>query len=381
MMGTVTTRRLVAALALAWPLAVAANNPPAVQLESVRSRITELESRLAALTAASADVGRERERLAAERELAEARVHENELVLVGAKEELERIRSEVDRLAASLASRREVLKRHLEMVELLGRPGPLQLMFDAAGHGDLERAVTTVAVLTAGQARLLQEYSELRVEHATRLAALSQILEEVKREAGELARRRQELERTRRRVDARLATLTRSRNAADQELADLRERAAGLERLMGVLAERERFTGSDDIRRYRGALPWPAQARVVRGFGRHYLPKYATYTVCNGLRLDVGSGAPVKAVFPGVVAFARHFKGYGNMVVVDHGRGVYSLVAGLATIHVRVGQRVSMGSRLGLAAPPAEDGNLYFEIRVAEKPHDPRRWLQLEEVE
>jgi septal ring factor EnvC (AmiA/AmiB activator) len=80
-----------------------------------------------------------------------------------------------------------------------------------------------------------------------------------------------------------------------------------------------------------------------------------------------------------VVAFAQHFKGYGNMVVVDHGNDVFSLVAGLATIHVRLNQSVTMGLRLGLAAPPSEDGNLYFEIRVNEEPQDPRRWLQLEE--
>jgi septal ring factor EnvC (AmiA/AmiB activator) len=118
---------------------------------------------------------------------------------------------------------------------------------------------------------------------------------------------------------------------------------------------------------------------VVQTFGRHYLPKYSTYTVCNGLRLEVTSGAPVKAIFPGVVAYARHFKGYGNMVVLDHGNNVYSLVAGLATIHVRLNQQVTMGLQLGLAPPPGDDGNLYLEIREGEEPRDPRRWLQLKE--
>ena len=117
--------------------------------------------------------------------------------------------------------------------------------------------------------------------------------------------------------------------------------------------------------------------RIVQGFGKHYLPKYSTYTVCNGLRFDAPSGSEVTAVFPGEVAYARFFKGYGNMVVIDHGNDVYSLVAGLATIHVRVNQRVDMGLRLGLASPPTEDGNTYFEIRVGKKPQDPRRWLQL----
>ena len=99
--------------------------------------------------------------------------------------------------------------------------------------------------------------------------------------------------------------------------------------------------------------------------------------MCNGLRFDARSGVEVSAVYPGEVAYARFFKGYGNMVVIDHGQDVYSLVAGLATIHVRVNQRVDMGLRLGLASPPKDDGNIYFEIRVGKKPQDPRRWLQL----
>jgi septal ring factor EnvC (AmiA/AmiB activator) len=116
---------------------------------------------------------------------------------------------------------------------------------------------------------------------------------------------------------------------------------------------------------------------VVQGFGRQRQPKYDTYTVCNGLRFAAPSGSEVSAVFSGVVAYAAHFKGYGNMVVLDHGNDVYSLVAGLATIHVRVDQRVTMGMRLGLASPPVEGGNVYLELRVAKKPEDPRRWLQL----
>jgi septal ring factor EnvC (AmiA/AmiB activator) len=171
--------------------------------------------------------------------------------------------------------------------------------------------------------------------------------------------------------------LQNSRANAGASLEALRARDAALERLVGVLANKQRFTGNEDIRGYRGALPWPVEGRVVQNFGRHYLPKYATYTVCNGLRFDVASTAPVNAVFPGVVAYARHFKGYGNMVVLDHGHGIYSLVAGLATIHVRLDQRVTMGMRLGLASPPTEGGNIYLEFRVGEKPQDPKRWLQL----
>ena len=91
----------------------------------------------------------------------------------------------------------------------------------------------------------------------------------------------------------------------------------------------------------------------------------------------VGTARRGLSGFAGSVRFAERFRGYGLMVVIDHGHDVYSLAAGLATIHVRVDQRVTMGMRLGLAPPPSDDGNIYLEFRVGEKPEDPRRWLQL----
>ncbi len=181
-------------------------------------------------------------------------------------------------------------------------------------------------------------------------------------------------------MEKRRLRLEQSRRSTDDRLAEMRDREQALGNLMARLATADRLSDTDDMRSFRGALPWPASGRVVRSFGRHYLPKYSTYTVNNGVRMDVAGGAPVTAVYPGVVAYARFFKGYGNMVVLDHGHGVYSLVAGLATIHVRLDQTVTIGTRLGLASPPTEDGNLYFEIRVDDEPRDPMRWLTLQEV-
>ncbi len=241
----------------------------------------------------------------------------------------------------------------------------------------LEEAVGTVSVLTAGQVRLFEEYREVRRQHSVRLAELSQTLDQARDEARQLEERRQELEEVRTQVARHLASLERSRASTGASLDDLRQREASLQRLVGVLASKKRFTGNEDIRGYRGALPWPAEGPVVQNFGRQKLEKYSAYTVCNGIRFDSPSSSSVNAVFPGVVAYARYFKGYGNMVVLDHGNDIYSLVAGLGTIHVRVDQNVTMGMRLGLASPPKEGGNVYFEIRVAEKPQDPKRWLQL----
>ncbi len=357
--------------------AATAANPTDDQLSAVRERIDRLEMDLGRLSAEAETAQHERLQLDAELELADARVREVELLLEKSGEEARRLREEAATLSTDLDSRRRILDHHLEIMALLGRPGPLQLFVDAYRGGMLEEAVGTVSVLTTGQIRLFEEYRQVRHQHGVRLAELSQILDQARDEAGELEGRRQELEDVRTQVARHLASLERSRASTGASLDELRQREASLQRLVGVLASRQRFTGNDDIRGYRGALPWPVEGRVAQNFGRQKLEKYSAYTVCNGIRFDAPSSSAVNAVFPGVVAYARYFKGYGNMVVLDHGNNIYSLVAGLGTIHVRVDQRVTMGMRLGLASPPKEGGNVYLEFRVAEKPEDPRRWLQL----
>jgi murein hydrolase activator len=366
-------------LAAALARAGAEGGTEAAQLQEVRSRIESLEAQLAELQRERTGASAERERLSAEVELAEARVREVELVLQRSRDEVVRLRDQAAHLGRELEGRRRALALHLEMMAVLGRPGPLQLLFDAARGGNLEQAFGTVSVLTAGQVRLMQEYGDLQRERAQRMAELSQIMATAEREAGDLVARRQELSALRDRAAAHVTQLERQEQRAVDSLEDMREREQALGRLMQLLGSRERSEAAEDVRRFRGAMAWPAPGRVIVGFGRHYLPKYATYTVCNGIRLDVPASTSVGAVFPGVVAYAQHFKGYGNMVVVDHGHRVFSLVSGLATIFVRVNQRVAMGLALGLTPPPTEDGNLYLEIRVDERPEDPRRWLQLKE--
>jgi len=369
----------VAFLVLASASMMAADEDPAAnQLEIVRSRIGALEIRLQELDAEDRTRREERELLNAELELAHARVRETELVLERSRSESEAVAAAAAALAEELEEQRKLLQGHVEIMALLGRPGTAQLLFDGARGGDLEGAISTIAVLTSGQARLVREYDDLHRQRSARLAELSRIVAATRDEARVLEARQSELEEVQRRVDARIRQLEQSQRSTESELGELRQREQALERLLQTLSERRRFAGVEDIRTCRGALPWPVSGRVVQGYGRRYLPKYSTYTVCNGLRIDAPSGSEVRAVFPGEVAYARFFKGYGNMVVIDHGQNVYSLVAGLATIHVQVNQRVDMGLRLGLASPPSDDGNIYFEIRVGKKPQDPRRWLQLE---
>jgi septal ring factor EnvC (AmiA/AmiB activator) len=100
-------------------------------------------------------------------------------------------------------------------------------------------------------------------------------------------------------------------------------------------------------------------------------PRYKTRTPHNGLEFDTASGDDVKAVYAGKVLFAAPFKGYGPTVIISHPDKAFSLYAGLGSLQVGVGDVISLGQVVGRSAE-----SLYFEIRVQNRPEDPRLWLR-----
>jgi len=99
--------------------------------------------------------------------------------------------------------------------------------------------------------------------------------------------------------------------------------------------------------------------------------------VQNGVDVEAPAGAPVRAIAPGRVVHAGWFKGYGNLVIVDHGEGYHTLVAHLASMQTAMGEEVDAGTVLGTVGDSGslKGPYLYFEIREKGRPVDPRPWL------
>jgi septal ring factor EnvC (AmiA/AmiB activator) len=137
-------------------------------------------------------------------------------------------------------------------------------------------------------------------------------------------------------------------------------------------------TTANVLEKQRGTLPWPCRGTVVTQFGNIIHPKYNTKTKNNGIDISASYGDNVSAVAPGKIVYADRFMGYGNMVLVDHLDGYYSLYGHLAEILVEVGQNITEGRIIGRIG---ESGSLsgpmlHFELRKDGKPVDPMAYLK-----
>jgi septal ring factor EnvC (AmiA/AmiB activator) len=118
-------------------------------------------------------------------------------------------------------------------------------------------------------------------------------------------------------------------------------------------------------------------APVARRFGRVVDAEFRTATFRKGIDFAAPAGETVRAVAPGAIRFAGWFRGYGRMVIVDHGEGWFTVCAHLDEIGVAVGDAVGTGQPLGTVGDTGSLAGplLYFEIRKGSEPVDPTRWL------
>lgn len=122
---------------------------------------------------------------------------------------------------------------------------------------------------------------------------------------------------------------------------------------------------------------WPLEGEVVSHYGPRIHPVLGTAENHDGIDIDVPEGTTVRAAAGGKVFFYGEEPGYGNLLIISHSGGFYSLYGHLADSFVFVGQYVEMGQAVaqsgntGISSGP----HLHFELRNREYPIDPERYL------
>ncbi len=132
-----------------------------------------------------------------------------------------------------------------------------------------------------------------------------------------------------------------------------------------------------DFALLKGSLPRPIGGNIVSNFGKVKEPKFNTYLFNNGIEIGSSPGSDVRAIHSGDIIFADWFKGYGKLIIIDHGDGYYSLYGHLDEIGTAVGERMRSGDIIGKVGDTDSINGytLYFEIRQRGKPEDPIAWL------
>ena len=129
---------------------------------------------------------------------------------------------------------------------------------------------------------------------------------------------------------------------------------------------------------YKGLLIMPVKGKIVHLFGPYKNQKYNTTNFRSGIVIKADKGEPIRAVFKGKVIFSNWFKGYGNMIIIDHGKNYHTIYAHLEETFKSKGDAVETREVIATVGDTGslEGAKLYFEVRHHGKPQNPLEWLK-----
>jgi septal ring factor EnvC (AmiA/AmiB activator) len=295
------------------------------------------------------------------------------------RQDLDALLVEQSRQNAALLEQRAELARQVRAAYAMGRQERLRILLNQQDPAMVSRMMAYYDYLNRARAENMQTIRE-------HLADLAQTEQAIRREETSLAALLDEQQRelaalrsSQAQRQAVVAALTRDLQDQGRQLDrlenDERELKALIEGLEEALAdipvepvERERFAG------LRGRLPWPARGRIVNRFGT---PKLGSLR-WDGVMISAPEGREVKAVHHGRVAFADWLRGFGLLLIVDHGSGYMTLYGHNQSLFKEVGDWVDTNEPIALVGSSGgrEQSGVYFGIRREGRPVNPVNWCR-----
>ncbi|MEQ1590225.1 MAG: peptidoglycan DD-metalloendopeptidase family protein [Gallionella sp.] len=360
------------------------------ELDNLRSRIVKMQREMERTNVSKSnamDALRESERAISDsnRTLAELTQQRNVL-----DQNLGKLQRRTQDLAGVMQDQQQLLSKQLYRQYTSGNPSYFEQFFNGQETNQLARNLHYYQYIArdraAGLSNLRDNLSELQ---ASKLATQAQRTELAELSAKELTQRanlqkgQQEKQLMLKKFSQQLRQQRREVNRLQRDESQL---AQLVKKLAQMLAQRKSNSmfGNDNLpdgrfegrlfTQLKGKLAWPVKGLVTNRFGT---PRPDSPVLWKGLFVKSSSGKIVKVIAAGRVVFADWLRGFGNLLIIDHGMGYMSLYGNNETLYKQVGDLLVGGETIATVGNSGgnEDSGLYFELRHESKPFDPITWL------
>ena len=423
MIRTFCQRRSVCALAVllfaaSAPLATAQAAPsPAARAAEAKDELRELKERIETIQQRVAEAEENKDEAVDALRASEQAISEASRAVAALSERLRAaqarvadIRRERERIEREFEKQQKALADTLHRQYTAGRPEALSVLLNGRDPNAISRELQYLTYIGRARAEIT---AELR-RNAARLdelnAAASQQATELAALAAEQVRQRERLEQQKKERTQVLQRISRQIAVQRREIGTLKQDEARLSRLIDELAKaiaraaRPRTTPapaprpkpsregdpptvaepapepenlpSGDFAKLRGRLSAPVKGELANRFGS---PRQGGGLLWKGLFIAARAGEEVRAIAGGRVVFADWLRGFGNLLIIDHGDSYMSLYGYNETLFKQVGDTVRQGERVAAVGSTGGQGNsgLYFEMRHEGRPFDPSSWVKL----
>ena len=175
-----------------------------------------------------------------------------------------------------------------------------------------------------------------------------------------------------------LKDIKNKKNLISYSIIFLKQASKMLDKEIKALKADESFNKKGAFSKLYGLLEMPVKGSIISKFGTRQNSNYNSFTFQSGIDIKVQKGAPVRAVFKGKLLYANWLKGYGNLMILNHGDNYYTLYAHVEKILKNKGDFVNTGEIIATAGDTGSIKGfcLYFEIRHHGKPVNPIKWFK-----
>ncbi len=255
-------------------------------------------------------------------------------------------------------------------LDMMGLPASVFDFF--VSRNAMKRIVLSDFQAIEKQTRDLKRFQALAAQLTERKAAKAKLEQD-------LALQIRIMEQESQKKEAILKDIRQKKTLSRAALASLKDAAMRLDEKMQAIGKHPPSSLDGIVfSRLKGRLPAPVKGEIVSRFGPSQSGNYNSFTFQSGIDIKVERGEPVRSVFKGKVMFAEWLKGYGNLLIIDHGESYYTLYAHVQEFFKQKGEKVDAGEVIATAGDTGSIKGLclHFEVRHHGKPVDPLKWLK-----
>lgn len=371
---------------------------PQDELRGVKKEIREKQHLIKKTRKVEAAVSSELQEIIRSLDRKESELKQLDRDLLTVEGSIGRTGSEITRVTVEAQQKQLQIERRLTSLYKAGELGAIRMFFSAESFPQMAENMRYMRSVLTQDKRVFAEYNQ-KIEELRQLKLrLEQDATRKERLKGNIALKKNEIEQDKQKKSSYLTKVRQDRQGYESSLKELQANAAKLQAMLNRLEAQSRRKAAvkhdpaaknkqlpelppvpdRGFASQKGRMRMPVKGEVIETFGKHKHPEFNSYTFSKGIVIAAPVGSDIRTVYEGTVIFADYFKGYGNMIIIDHGGGYFSLYAYASRIARKVGAEVAKGDVVAAVGDvdSAKGPALYFEIRHQGKPVDPSGWVR-----
>jgi septal ring factor EnvC (AmiA/AmiB activator) len=289
-----------------------------------------------------------------------------------------------EELKQKIKANEQYMAKRMVALYKLNWLGKFQLMASATSLNELLQRKTAIARILAYDEKVMSQImdnrrsleimrSQLHAQRDEKRRRAERYQQEIDRMAAERTKRSKLLAYVRKEMSAQQASVESLKQAALELDEKIQNLGVGV---TGTAADE--YFEDKPFQAYKGLLKMPVKGKIVSLFGKFKNTRYDVLNFRSGIEIQTERGEPIQAVYRGKILYADWFKGYGNMIIIDHGNSYYTVYAHIEEVFKTTGDVVESGEVMATVGDTGSmtGPKLYFEVRHHGKPLDPMQWLK-----